>query len=112
MPGWVLGALYDDVLEHLRLGRARVAEEQHVDVSANAVLVLNVLLLSAEHGHRHRRLDVLVPVDRRGQALNDPLPDVRVLCQLPDPPNVLLGNVVVVKNGLQGGVCGVGVKRI
>mmetsp|Transcript_7151 Transcript_7151/g.18603 ORF Transcript_7151/g.18603 Transcript_7151/m.18603 type:complete len:462 (-) Transcript_7151:622-2007(-) len=46
VDGAVSGLL--DVLEELRLGRARVAEQQHVDVATDAVLVVHVLGLRAE----------------------------------------------------------------
>ena len=38
-----------DVLEELRLGRARITEEEHVDVATDAVLAVHILRVAAEH---------------------------------------------------------------
>ena len=42
---------------------ARVAQQQHVDVAADAVLVVHVLFAAAKHGERHRELGAVVAVD-------------------------------------------------
>ena len=75
LTGGVHGALGDllDVLEELGLGGARVAQEQHVDVAAQAVRPRRVLLLAAEQRQRDAGLDVQVPVDGRRDGLADPL---------------------------------------
>lgn len=68
-------------LEKLRLGDARITQQQHVDVAAHAVLVLYVLLQAAEHRQRQGELDVLVAIDARRDGLHDDGQDTRVLRQ-------------------------------
>mmetsp|Transcript_13452 Transcript_13452/g.32050 ORF Transcript_13452/g.32050 Transcript_13452/m.32050 type:complete len:361 (-) Transcript_13452:405-1487(-) len=55
------------------------------------MLALDVFGLSAEHGERECRLDVVVPEDRGRHARNDLLHNVRVLCHFADLLLVLLG---------------------
>lgn len=52
-----------DVLEELGLGGSGVSEEEHVDVSPQPVLALDVLGLSSKKGQRNAGLDVLVPIN-------------------------------------------------
>jgi hypothetical protein len=82
-----------DVLEDLGLGRARVAEDEDVDVAADAVLLVDVLLAPAEHGQRHRHLDVPVAVDGGGDGLDDALDHVRRVLDAVDLLAVLGGHV-------------------
>ena len=90
-----------DVLEELRFRGSWVAQQQHVDVPAYAHLPLHVLRDAAEERERDGGLDVLVPVDRRRDGLDDTLPDTVVprkraylllvfLCQAEGGEEVLL----------------------
>jgi len=71
----VHGALGDllNIFEELGLGGARVPQEQHVDVAAQAVRSGRVLLLAAEQRQRDAGLDVQVAVDGWRDGLADPL---------------------------------------
>ena len=79
-----------DVLQELRLGRARVPKEEHVDVPAQPVRAAPGLLLPAEERQREPALDVGVAVDRGRDRRRDALADARVARQ-----RVHLGAVLV-----------------
>ena len=66
--------------EQLRLGRGRVADHEHVDVTADVRPVREVLLRAAEQEEEDGLLDELVPVDGRRERLGE---------QLEDPPLAL-----------------------
>mmetsp|Transcript_31221 Transcript_31221/g.70703 ORF Transcript_31221/g.70703 Transcript_31221/m.70703 type:complete len:434 (+) Transcript_31221:1091-2392(+) len=72
------------VLEELRLGQARVAHDQDVDVAADAVLPGALLPAAAHHRHGDGRLNVTHPEDGRRDGGDDALADVRALGQLED----------------------------
>ena len=78
------------ILEELRLGRARVAAQQHVDVAAELVLAARVLGLTAEEEESDGALDALVAVDGRSDAGEDARGDALVLAQLDDGLDVLV----------------------
>ena len=62
--------------EHLRLGRARVAKQQYVDVPPNSMLGVHVFGTAAEETEGDGRLHVLVSVYRRRDGADDPTPDL------------------------------------
>ena len=61
------------VLEELGLGRTRVTQQEHVNVATDAVLAPDILGHAAEQAQRDGRLDILMPVDARRDALDDAL---------------------------------------
>jgi len=67
------------ILEKLRLGSARVAAHQHVDVAAQLVLAARILWLAAEQRHGDAALDVLVAVDGGRNAGENSERDLLVL---------------------------------
>lgn len=79
-----------DVLQELALGGARVAEQEHIDVSANWVLSLDILCLSAKKGQCNGRLDVLVSVNARRNRADNAHADHRVCRQRTDVADVVL----------------------
>ncbi len=62
-----------NVLEELGLGRAGVAQQEHVDVAPEAVGAGGMLLLAAKQRQRDARLDVEVAIDGGRYALEDAL---------------------------------------
>ncbi len=61
------------ILQELRLGGPRVAQQQQVDIAAQAVRAAGVLGLAAEEREGDAHLDVGVPVDAGRDALADAL---------------------------------------
>ena len=68
-----------DVLEELRLGRPGVAEQEHVNVPAHAVLAVDVLFAPAEERHGDGHLDVRRAEDGRRNRRRDAVANVRKL---------------------------------
>ena len=66
--------------------------QEHVDVAADLVLAVDVLLHAAEQRHRERGLDVVAAVDRRRERAEDALRDARVRGELAEVALVLLGD--------------------
>ena len=62
------------VLEELALGGARVAEQQHVDVAADAVLVVDVLRHAAKERERDGHLGRAAAVQARRERAHDVRP--------------------------------------
>ena len=71
--GTMRGLLY--VLQELRFRGTGVSEKEDVDVSTNSVLPVDVLRYTAKQREGDSSLDVLVPIDRRGDGLDDSLPN-------------------------------------
>ena len=65
-----------DVLEELRLGGTRISKKQHVDITTNAVLFVDVLRLASEHGKSKALLDEFVAVDRGSNRVDQALGNV------------------------------------
>mmetsp|Transcript_9781 Transcript_9781/g.34429 ORF Transcript_9781/g.34429 Transcript_9781/m.34429 type:complete len:583 (-) Transcript_9781:609-2357(-) len=100
------GARHDAaaILEQLRLCAPGVAEEEHVDVAADAVLPVDVLRAAAEHGQRERALDVLLTVDGRRDGGDDALDDLGVPGEADDLALVVLADGA--RRGLARGALG------
>ncbi|KAJ6443533.1 hypothetical protein O9K51_04712 [Purpureocillium lavendulum] len=81
-----------DVLEHLGLGRAGVAEQQDVDVAAHVVGALGGLGDAAKERQGDGGLDVGVAIDAGGDGVDELVDDVGVPRQLADLVLVLLGH--------------------
>lgn len=52
-----------DVLEELRLGCTRVTKKEHVDITTDPVLIVDILGLATEHGENETLFDELMTVD-------------------------------------------------
>ena len=59
------------VLEELGLGSARVPEQQHVDVSTQAMAATGMLLLATKEGQGNAALDVEMAVDGGCDGIED-----------------------------------------
>lgn len=82
-----------DVLEDLRLGGARVAEQEDVDVAADVVGAVGFFWDAAEEGEGDSGLDVGVAVDAGGDGGDDLVDDVGVAGEGADGALVVLGQV-------------------
>ena len=77
-----------DVLQYLRFGGSRVAEEEDVDVAADVVFALGYFADAAEEGEGYRGFDVGVAVDAGGDGGDDLVYYLRVSRQSSDLPLV------------------------
>ena len=67
-----VGGLFG-VLQELTLGGTRIAEKENVDVSSETMLAVDIFGYTAEEGEGDGSFDVVVPVDRRRDGLEDTL---------------------------------------
>ena len=68
-----------------------IAHYQHVDVSTNPMFLSRILGLSAKQRQSQSTFDEIMSVDGWGHAANDAVSDARVLAQLLNGRNVLIG---------------------
>ena len=87
--GAVSGLL--DVLQKLRFCGTGVSEKKDVDVPTNSVLPVDVLRYTAKQREGDSSLDILMPIDRRGDGLDDSLPNPIVPSEGTDFLLVFLG---------------------
>ncbi|KAF5032047.1 hypothetical protein DSECCO2_621400 [anaerobic digester metagenome] len=81
-----------DVAQYLALGDARVADQEDVDVAAEAGAVRHLLCDTAEELERDRLLHVVGPVDRRRDRPGDLLVDQGIAGERLDLHLILLGD--------------------
>ena len=59
------------------------------------MLPLDILRFPTKHRQRHRRLDIPMPIDTRRNGVDDHVPDIGVLAQLPDLLLLSRGEVII-----------------
>mmetsp|Transcript_816 Transcript_816/g.1813 ORF Transcript_816/g.1813 Transcript_816/m.1813 type:complete len:317 (-) Transcript_816:1085-2035(-) len=91
VDGFREGLFY--VLQELRLGKARIANDERVDVTADSVLSRRKLPLTTHHAQRNRCLDVGHAVDRWRYRRDEALTNVGILRQVQNLLLLLVGDL-------------------
>ena len=60
-----------EVFEELTFGRARVTKQEHIDITADTVLVVDVFFDPGKEGEEEGELDLLVAVDGGGEGAEE-----------------------------------------